>query len=194
MVRLTDIDITNQVEIEAAMAALYGLSKQDNADSKFCLKDEIKEKEMHYLQQIEELNQTVEKLKQENKELQTKLSQSNSELSKFTIVPNTERQFIYLTVSDGKLEQTTFRTSAIYKAIVTDNPSVYEYEFNEEEAPHNRVISDWKALIKPYCEIENFNESGNYIQRVDKGEIKKNLNGSFDVTDKKAKVRFVTRR
>lgn len=178
------------------------------------VKEKLDSLTMKYNQQVEKLNSYKENIETETKKkelLESQLSNLQSEFSELTQKFNgqseelkkclerldnytidykpagSQTEYIYFDVENGVLKETT-QKSAYYKAIKKGN--VFEFQYNEDKAPHMKAINGYQSILEPFCEIESKNiPISNFVENRGKGILSLE-DGNLVVTEK-ARVRIL---
>lgn len=124
-----------------------------------------------------------------NNELKEEIKKLKERLSGFIIGFGSEgeNESKYFKPEERKLENTIQNTAFFIGASKGEN--IFEFQFNEERAPHQKAIQSRSEVLIPFCDIEFEVPDANYIVNKHNGLFSIN-NGEFTIIEK-AKISIV---
>lgn len=176
------------------------LSKFDvlNSDYQKCKEErDLYEEELHNENEknskLFEANKTlsakIDEFILEKEKLTSEIKELKEKLSGFVVGYGVEggNEIAFFKPEGVTLVTTKMMNNAYYIGAL--NGDSYEFQFNEEKAPHNKAIEARNTILLPFCVIESSANDANYVENVWKGSFS-NVNGEFRIIEK-ARVRLI---
>lgn len=140
--------------------------------------------------QLQDLQSQYSELSQKYEIQSEEMKKCREKLDSYTIdykPAGSNTEFVYFDVENGMLKETA-QKSAYYKAI--KNGNVFEFQYNEEKAPHMKSINSCRSILEPFCEIESqIPQYPNFVENRGKGIL--SLEDGNLVVKEKARVRII---
>lgn len=136
------------------------------------------------------LSANITTYEQLNNELEAEIKKLKEKLSAFVVGYGEEGDNVlkYFKPEDEKLEETTIQNAAFFIGL-SRGEDVFEFQFNEEKAPHNKAIQYKSQILIPFCDVENEVQDANCIINNHKGSFSI-ANGVFKIIEK-AKISLI---
>ena len=160
------------------------LKCQDDNNS---LKEELK-KEINSNNTLLEANKTLNtkltNCEEQNSILKAEINDLKEKLSAYVVGfgGDGDNEIKYFKPEEDKLVETKIQNSAFFIG-ASKSEDVFEFQFNEGKAPHNKAIQFRNEILIPFCDIVYEAPDANYIVNKSKGSFSI-ANGEFKIIDK----------